>query len=290
MNSSTDSHEYNKEMVRFIQNLAHIDGMLKSPIDLNISYMKVVNLNPIQWVNYDVTPKKLKLSNTGYTVMLSATWREEDPYLYGGPFDSSYIFSQLHFHWGKTDMDGSEHHVDGGSMPMELHAVHYKSDYRTQLAALRQHDGVTILVYLFQLQAAPNPLLDDIINTLPFIQAANSSIRLIPFPIINIMRRFQRDYFVYWGSITMTNIRNSVLWLISREPLGISIDQIAEFRTLCDEHKMPILTNRQPLQERANRNVFHVCPSGSTYATLLPISRDGDDKYIHQDDVTNSDK
>ena len=53
---------------------------------------------------------------------------------------------------------------------------------------------------------------------------------------------------------------------------------------------MPILTNRQPLQERANRNVFHVCPSGSTYATLLPISRDGDDKYIHQDDVTNSDK
>lgn len=35
-------------------------------------------------------------------------------------------------------------------MPMELHAVHYKSDYTTQIAALRQNDGVTILVYLFQ--------------------------------------------------------------------------------------------------------------------------------------------
>jgi len=60
--------------------------------------------------------------------------------------------------------------------------------------------------------------------------------------------------------------------------------KVAEFRTLCDEHKMPILINRQPLQDRGNRNVFHVCPSGSRYATLLPpISRDGDDKYIHQD-------
>jgi len=35
-------------------------------------------------------------------------------------------------------------------MPMELHAVHYNSNYRTQIAALRQHDGITILVYLFQ--------------------------------------------------------------------------------------------------------------------------------------------
>lgn len=33
---------------------------------------------------------------------------------------------------------------------MELHAVHYKSDYETQVAALRQNGGVTILVYLFQ--------------------------------------------------------------------------------------------------------------------------------------------
>lgn len=36
------------------------------------------------------------------------------------------------------------------SMPMELHAVHFKSDYETQEAALRRDDGVTILVYLFE--------------------------------------------------------------------------------------------------------------------------------------------
>lgn len=35
-------------------------------------------------------------------------------------------------------------------MPMELHVVHFKSDYETQDAALRKDDGITILVYLFQ--------------------------------------------------------------------------------------------------------------------------------------------
>lgn len=55
------------EKVRFIQRLAKTDGKLESPINLNISYMKVVKLNPIQWSNYNVTPKKVKLTNTGYT-------------------------------------------------------------------------------------------------------------------------------------------------------------------------------------------------------------------------------
>lgn len=46
--------------------------------------------------------------------MLSATWLVEKPHLCDGPFVGKYIFSQLHFHWGKTDMNGSEHYIDGG--------------------------------------------------------------------------------------------------------------------------------------------------------------------------------
>lgn len=54
-------------MVRFIQQLAKTDGKLESPINLNISHMKVIKLNPVQWHNYNDTPKKMKLTNTGYT-------------------------------------------------------------------------------------------------------------------------------------------------------------------------------------------------------------------------------
>ncbi|RLU20790.1 hypothetical protein DMN91_007404, partial [Ooceraea biroi] len=142
--------DHNEEMVRFIQQLVHTDAKLSSPINLNISRMKIVQLNPIKWFNYNVLPKKLKLTNTGYTVILSAKWNAERPYLCGGPYIDNYVFSQIHFHWGRTDMDGSEHYVDGGSMPMELHAVHFKSEYKTQEVALRNNDGVTILVYFFK--------------------------------------------------------------------------------------------------------------------------------------------
>lgn len=51
---------------------------------------------------------------------------------------------------------------------------------------------------------------------------------------------------------------------------------------------MPILTNCQPLQNRGDRNVFHVCPSGSKYATLLPIAYN--DKYIRENNVDSKDK
>lgn len=48
---------------------------------------------------------------------------------------------------------------------------------------------------------------------------------------------------------------------------------------------MPILTNCQPLKDKGDRNVFHVCPSGSMYATLRPIPHNSSDSSIVQDDI-----
>jgi len=149
------------------------------------------------------------------------------------------------------------------------------------------------------LQAEPNPLFDEIIKELPNIETVHSSVRLTTFPMSTFIRCFQRDYFLYWGCISIGNIRNSVLWLISRRPIGISVEQvihvgeaivielnwkeilprytrlfpfkIATFRMLLDEEQKPILSNRRPLQYTGDRRVYHVCPSGFTYITILPI-------------------
>lgn len=51
---------------------------------------------------------------------------------------------------------------------------------------------------------------------------------------------------------------------------------------------MPLLTNRRPLRDTGDRNVFHVCPSGSRYATLLAIPRDYG-TVIQEGDVDNND-
>lgn len=46
-------------------------------------------------------------------VIVSAKWATERPYLTGGPLKDSYVFSQIHFHWGSDEREGSEHTVRG---------------------------------------------------------------------------------------------------------------------------------------------------------------------------------
>ena len=45
----------------------------------------------------------------------------------GGGLGGSYLFSQLHFHWGDSSSIGSEHHINGEVFPLEIHMVHYNS-------------------------------------------------------------------------------------------------------------------------------------------------------------------
>lgn len=87
-----------------------------------------------------------------FTVIISAKWNQERPHISGGPLFSNYVFSQLHFHWGKNDMEGSEHRIDGSQQPLEMHVVLFKSCYLTQEAALKKKDGIVVLVYFFKVR------------------------------------------------------------------------------------------------------------------------------------------
>lgn len=83
-------------------------------------------------------------------MIISAKWFEERPYIDGGPLKDKYVFSQIHFHWGVNDMEGSEHTTDGIKHSAELHVVMFKSSYLTQEAALKEEDGIVILVYFIR--------------------------------------------------------------------------------------------------------------------------------------------
>lgn len=60
-------YEANLENGKFIRNLNTVNGDLESPIDLDIGRMKVIQLNPLKWANVHVAPRKVKITNTGYT-------------------------------------------------------------------------------------------------------------------------------------------------------------------------------------------------------------------------------
>ena len=40
-------------------------------------------------------------------------------------YHTHFCLDSFHFHWGSSDLYGSEHYVDGGAYPLEIHFVHY---------------------------------------------------------------------------------------------------------------------------------------------------------------------
>ncbi|XP_069686142.1 uncharacterized protein [Periplaneta americana] len=269
-----DYEEWKKEQVKQIHNITNTEGHFQSPIDLNIKSMKVLELPALNWHNYNHVPVKMKLTNSGHTVILSAKWGQDRPYISDGPLlDSGYVFSQLHFHWGENDCEGSEHTVEGTSFPMEMHVVHFKTCYLTQESALREKDGMVIIVYFFKLQSNPNPEIKKLADFLHYVKQPHTSSRIEPLPLSSLVKQFQRDYFLYWGSVMTSTCAHLIMWVISREPIGINSEQLAKFRTLLDNSEEPMMGNFRDTQPLASSFVFHVSPSSSRTTTLLPISQ-----------------
>lgn len=52
---------------RYVQSLADQDAIHDSPIDINITKTEPILMPPLNWYNLEVTPKKMKITNTGYT-------------------------------------------------------------------------------------------------------------------------------------------------------------------------------------------------------------------------------
>ena len=263
------------DAMRVIRENMFASDVGESPINLNLTRTVPVTLSPLSWHHRDSPPKKMKCTNTGQTrkwenrwrpvdlppqlalassfsVIVSAKWHRERPFLSGGPLSGNYVFSQLHFHWGRNDMEGSEHHVDGSALPLEMHVIFFRSSYLTQEAALKKRDGIVVLVYffkvtrsppapqvrakretdLFQLQAGNNIPLKFVADVIPSVRMPHSSVRMHNIPLGFFVPLFENDYFAYWGSINTSECKHVVLWVISRVPLGIAIDQVTSTRSL----------------------------------------------------------
>ena len=56
-----------QEAARYIQNLADTEPVYESPININIAKTIEIELPPLIWHNLELPPKKMKITNTGYT-------------------------------------------------------------------------------------------------------------------------------------------------------------------------------------------------------------------------------
>lgn len=186
------------------------DGSAQSPID--IKNPQSFNLPDVQFSYVSATPN---VKNNGHTIVA------EFPEGSGIDLDGQhYNLVQMHFH------DPSEHTVDGKQSPMEIHLVHKNADGKLAVVGLLVNEG------------AANPALDPILSVMPAeenaTKPASGAVDLGP------LLPEDKTAIRYDGSLTTPPCSEGVRWVVLKQPIELSKEQIAEVAKLFAGNNRPV--------------------------------------------------
>ncbi|KAK6730036.1 hypothetical protein RB195_006849 [Necator americanus] len=119
-------------------------GKRQSPVNLDLSKVVVTHERPLEFHHYDIEDH-IEVTNNGHTEVVQGfqSWTER-PYISGGGLHGIYYLQQFHFHWGTSDLTGSEHTLDLLHYPMEVHFVHILEGYN-QTRTVGVPDAVVVI-------------------------------------------------------------------------------------------------------------------------------------------------
>uniref|UniRef100_A0A2R8M4X8 Carbonic anhydrase n=1 Tax=Callithrix jacchus TaxID=9483 RepID=A0A2R8M4X8_CALJA len=221
-------------------------GERQSPVDIDTHTAKYdPSLKPLS-VSYDQATS-WRILNNGHSFNVEFDDSQDKAVLKGGPLDGTYRLIQFHFHWGSTDGQGSEHTVDKKKYAAELHLVHWNTKYGDFGKAAQQPDGLAVLgVYLYVSSAL-----------LPSSYSGKSA-DFTNFDPRGLLPE-SLDYWTYPGSLTTPPLLESVTWIVLKEPISVSSEQILKFRKLNfsgeGEPEELMVDNWRPAQPLKNRQI-----------------------------------
>ena len=191
-------------------------GQRQSPI--NIEGGIRLDLEPIQ---FDYQPTGFGVIDNGHTIQVNVGGGNAIE-VQGQRFD----LVQFHFH------RPSEERINGRQFDMVAHLVH------------KDLDGKLAVVAVLLDRGAAHPLIQTVWNALPLekgvAEPAPTSIDL------NHLLPKDRRYYTYMGSLTTPPCSEGVLWMVMKEPVPLSPQQIGIFARL-----YPM--NARPIQKTAGR-------------------------------------
>jgi len=178
------------------------------------------------------------VENTGHGLNVTGL-SDASSSVQGGPLSHEHKFLQFHFHWGTTDNEGSEHLVDGKHFPTELHIVNWNSQlYSSPGEAVQsnKHDGLIVLGILFKIGRHNNEL-QKIVDHLGEITLKGQKASLNETLDLSGLFPSVSNYWAYQGSLTTPPCTECVQWVVFKEPVEISSEQVSSFRKIysCSE-------------------------------------------------------
>jgi carbonic anhydrase len=198
------------------------EGKNQSPIDLTVD----VHAGLPELV-FDYHSSNLREINNGHTIQQNV---DPGSYLTITGRDVRYELKQFHFH------SPSEHKIDGRSYAMELHFVHISDA------------GALAVVGVMIDEGDEHPVLNQLWTWMPE-NAGETSEQPIGIEETNLLPP-TREYFAYSGSLTTPPCSEGVAWIVLKNPIEASAEQIARFK-----ERMGPATNR-PVQSRNARLIL----------------------------------
>jgi len=192
-------------------------GHRQSPID--IQKTEAADLPPIQ---FDYHPSPLRIVDNGHTIQV--TYEPRSSIRVGG---HEYVLKQFHFH------RPSEERVHGKRYDMSLHLVHADAQ------------GALAVVGVLLEQGKENALVRELWNDLPKAKEKEERRDDVQVNAADLLPQ-DRGYFTFEGSLTTPPCSENVTWLVLKQPVAVSADEVARFSALYRDDARPT----QPTYDR----------------------------------------
>ncbi len=197
-------------------------GTRQSPIDIRDGIK--VELDPVQ---FDYKPSGFRVIDNGHTVQVNPAAGNSIEVM-----GRRYELVQFHFH------RPSEERINGKQFEMVVHLVHKDLDGRLAVVALLLDRG------------AAQGVVQSVWNNLPLEKGEELPARTLLN--VNELLPPERQYFTYMGSLTTPPCSEGVLWMVMKQPVPISAEQIGIFARLYPMNARPIQSASGRLIKESN--------------------------------------
>ncbi len=194
-------------------------GQRQSPIDIRGGLP--VDLDPVRF-NYQASP--FGVVDNGHTVQANVA--PGNHIEVGG---KRFELVQFHFH------RPSEERIDGRQFELSVHLVHKDDQGRLAVVAVLMDKG------------PPQAVVQKVWNNLPLEKNEEMAAR-VPLDVSEILPT-DRRYFTYMGSLTTPPCSEGVQWIVMRQPVTMSPEQIDLFARI-----YPM--NSRPVQQASGRRIL----------------------------------